>query len=161
MADLFQRRRPARAHAWRLLILFIRGRRADSDLLEEGVFARVAAEEFAEELVRIFLTPASNLRALVMRCISSGGSGSPSGPDERSLSTSGRYTQFSSICEGASTKSVATFVPESVAYCAVVSDECMTCPNSWNSVSTSFSVRCAGLPACGGVKFTTRTVRGT
>ena len=53
------------------------------------------------------------------------------------LSASGCQHQFSSICDGASTKSRSTRVPANMASSAREQIWCITWPNSWKKVSTS------------------------
>ncbi len=59
------------------------------------------------------------------------------------------------ICDGASTKSRCTAVPEKRASSAVVSTWWRMWPNSWNSVSTSSWRSSEGLVAVGFVKLAT------
>src|SRR5258708_3332933 len=52
-----------------------------------------------------------------------------------------REAHSSYICDGASTKSRSTLVPECWLYSVCESTPCRTCPNSWKNVSTSLWVR--------------------
>ena len=55
------------------------------------------------------------------------------------------------ICEGSSTKSHGTFVPDRDLTSTWLSKPWSRWPNSWKIVSTSLWVRSAGLPSTGGL----------
>ena len=70
--------------------------------------------------------------------------------------------QFSSICDGASTKSLSTAVPAKRE--KVGSEEqspCMQCPNSWKKVSTSECLSSEGSSSVGFVKLHTHAEMGS
>eukprot|EP00965_Chrysotila_dentata_P039674 1318580-Pleurochrysis_carterae.AAC.4 len=75
-------------------------------------------------------------------------------------SASGFQHQFSSICEGASTKSRSTRVPANISSSTVEQSWCITCPNSWKNVSTSRWVSKAGDSAVGLGKLHTMAATG-
>lgn len=70
-------------------------------------------------------------------------------------SGSSSHTQFSSICDGASTKSRSTWVPLNMANSACEQSWCITCPNSWKQVSTSPCCSSDGASGVGLVKLAT------
>ena len=70
------------------------------------------------------------------------------------------HGQFSSICDGASTKSCGTLVPEKREYFACVRIVCIAWPNSWKIVSTSSCDMSDGLSGWGGGKLQTSAQTG-
>src|SRR5690606_247336 len=72
----------------------------------------------------------------------------------------GSVAHISLYCEGYSTKSRGTFVPEKVGYCTSENRPCNAWPNSWNAVFTSSKVSSVGWPSGGLGMFRLLTTTG-